>query len=400
MKTTKYRLWGLDWRVLLALPVLAVAIGLVNNRRVPEDMRVSWSGARTQTSAKVSATVRRGEWTSDFIGATNVAETAHLPVVVIVWYKGCTFCSRLHEAVTGVAARKWMKARGWYFVLVEREKSPEAVALVTTTPNANKFSPYVGVYWTRADGTRAMGNFTGRHEHMGVRKEKLLALEWMRAVERIVKGAPGMDGGLPAASFVKSAKFLFSVGTTLEGAAQGQVSVSPKVTSLLEGQKAKVVAHPARGSVLAGWRYPDGRMVHGTSSLTIAPHYPQGRYTAVFRRPEDCAAPVLKLPNREVVWNEFHDEILRLRVNEDAYPVVYGCTGLPKGMSLTSSAKGIIAGTPVTNGVWDVTVTARGASGKLPPAKGTFKVRVIPAKRPPQEESENKDDRDTEGEVE
>ena len=46
------RLWaflrGLDWRVLLAVPVLAVLLGVANNLRVSEGQRVRWSGESVQ----------------------------------------------------------------------------------------------------------------------------------------------------------------------------------------------------------------------------------------------------------------------------------------------------------------------------------------------------------------
>ena len=53
------RLWaflrGFDWRVLLAVPVLSVLLGVVNNLRVPEDKRVRWSG---EPAGDVSARAR------------------------------------------------------------------------------------------------------------------------------------------------------------------------------------------------------------------------------------------------------------------------------------------------------------------------------------------------------
>ena len=46
---------GFDWRVLLAVPVLSVLLGIANNLRVPEDKRVRWSG---ESARDVSARVR------------------------------------------------------------------------------------------------------------------------------------------------------------------------------------------------------------------------------------------------------------------------------------------------------------------------------------------------------
>ncbi|MBR4654913.1 MAG: hypothetical protein IKO72_16270 [Kiritimatiellae bacterium] len=398
MKTTRYRVWGLDWRVLIALPVLSVAIGLVNNVRVPEDMRVSWSGARAQSDAKESSVAQRGDWTSNFVAATNAAESAHIPVVVVVTRKGCTLCVRLKQALKGVAVKDWMRKRNWYFVMVEQSECKEAVDLAKTTPNANELVPYVGVYWTREDGTMAMRNFPGRHGLMGVRKEKLLALEWMRAVESSVQGAPGLEGNVTAASIVKAAKLSVSVGAEYLGAAKGTVKMTPDVRFVKEGKAVRLYATPKPGSVLVGWRYPDGRMAYGMNPLAVASHYPEGRYAAVFRRIEDCAAPVLKLPEKDVEWTIWNSEKLALRVNTEAYPVTFSCEGLPRGMELNSPTRGIIVGTPMTTGVWRVSVAARGASDKLPPATGSFTVRVVPN---PHLSKDDDDDAESEvGEVE
>ena len=102
------RIWtflrGLDWRVLFALPALAVLLGIANNLRVTPDLRVRWSGERptivneaeatggdtgssspeehTEAASKTATDVERGTWTSNFVAATNAAEAAHLPVVV------------------------------------------------------------------------------------------------------------------------------------------------------------------------------------------------------------------------------------------------------------------------------------------------------------------------------
>ena len=372
------RIWkflrGLNWYVLFSVPVLSVLLGVLNNGRVAEEKRVRWSGAREEESLAEAS----GAWTSDFDAATNAAAVAHLPVVVVVTQKGCAYCARLHKVLKSKAVRDWQKARGWYFVAVERETRPDVADFVVSTPVTNTVAPYVGVYWTRPDGTQAMKNFPGREGQMGVRKDKTLALEWMHAVEASVPGAPGLADGVSAASIVRGAKMSLAVAADREKGADGQVSMSPAVKFLKDGRKANLTAKPKQGSVLAGWRYPNGRFVCGRSRLTVDTSWPEGTYTAVFRRPENCAAPVLHLPKQEVTWSEGELEKLPLRVNAEAYPVTFHCTGLPAGMRLTSRATGIVAGRPQTNGVFRVEVTARGASPHLPTATGAFTVRVLP----------------------
>lgn len=386
---------SLDWRVLFAVPVLAVLLGVANNFRVSEDLRVRWSGDQPEETDQVMRQgARRGAWTADFAAATNAAASAHVPVVVVVTQKGCAFCARLHKAVSGPAVKDWRKARDWYFVLADREKNPDAAAYAVSTPATNTVAPYVGVYWTRADGTQAMRNFPGRAGQMGVKKDKSLALEWMRAVEACVPGAPGIKDGASAASFVHAAKMRVAAVADLEKGAEGRVKMSPRVEFLKEGQSTVLTAEPAPGSVLAGWRYPNGRIVRGKASLTVGSHYPEGTYTALFRRPENCAAPELQLPEREVVWRGWRRAELALRVNADAYPVTFGCKGLPPGMHLASRTAGVISGTPQSNGVWRVEVTAKGVGRAQPAAKGAFTVRVQPKPR-----TEDDDDADEDDEV-
>ena len=383
------RIWtflrSLDWRVLFAVPVLSVLLGVANNLRVSEDLRVRWSGKRLdyEQSGIMKSGARRGAWTIDFDAATNAAAAAHLPVVVAVTQKGCPYCARLHKVLKGVAVRSWQKERGWYFVLVARENNPQVADFVVSTPVTNTIAPYLGVYWTRADGTQAMKNFPGRPGLMGVQKEKTLALEWMRAVEAAVPGAPGLEGGVSAASLVRNAKMQLVVAADKEKGADGRVKMSPSEKFLKEGQKAVLSAEARKGSVLAGWRCPDGRFVTGGKShLTVDSSWPEGTYSAVFRKPENCAAPTLRLPEKEVVWKEWRRERLVLRVNADAYPVTFTCRGLPIGMTLSSRTEGIISGKPKLTGVFHVEVTAKGPSSALPPAKGAFTVRVLPRLNP------------------
>lgn len=394
MKRILAFLRSLDWRVLLAVPVLSVLLGVLNNLRVSEDQRVRWSGERVKDVAVKTDAVgaKRGVWTADFTAATNAAAAAHVPVVVVVTQQGCQYCARLHKALDSVAVKTWQKKRGWYFVLVDRDKRPDAYEFVLTTPTKLTAAPYVGVYWTRADGTQAMRNFPGRAGRMEVFKDKTLALEWMRAVEASVHGAPGLNGGDSVSSIARSSKVRVAAAVDLQNGAAGRVKMSPRVTFIKEGQKVTLTAEPKRGSVFAGWRHPDGRIVYGKSRMTLGSHSQSGTYTAVFRRLADCAAPKLSLPERELAWTEGRYEKLTLRVNADARPVSFACEGLPPGMFLTSRTAGVVQGRPQTNGVWRVEVTASGMSRALPEAKGAFTVRVAPRPVPKAGAGEDEDD--------
>ena len=372
---------SLDWRVLFALPVLSVLLGVVNNLRVPEDQQVRWSGERVDdVSVKELAApdVKRGVWTSDFQAATNAAITAHIPVVVVVTQKKCDYCARLHKALDDEYVKSWQKERDWYFVLADKDDTPEAAELTGKTPTRLKLGPYGGVYWTRADGTRAMRNFPCRQGMMGVQTDDLLAREWIRAVEASVPGAPGVDDSASSALAVRESKKPIAATVKLENGAAGRVKMSPPVKFLKNGRTVVLTAEPRRGSVFVGWRYPDGRLVYESARLKVDFHSLEGTYTAVFRRMKDCVAPVLNLPEKEVAWTECQREELKLCVNTNAYPVVFACKNLPPGMKLLSRRAGVISGRPQTNGVWRVEVAAKSMAPALPVATGAFTVRVSP----------------------
>ena len=385
---------SLDWRVLFAVPVLSVLLGVANNMRLPEDQRVRWSGERGEDTADgISSVVKPGAWTSNFDVATNKAASAHMPVVVVVTVKGCRLCSRLRKTLTGAGVKAWQKERGWYYVLVDWTQSERAYQLTRGKPSLNNKAPYVGVYWSRADGTTTMRNFPGRQGLMGVKEEKMFALEWILAVEASVPGAPGLEDGVAASSIVQEAKIHIATAVDQRNGAEGRVKMVPQVDFVTEGKPVTLKAEPKQGSVFSGWRYPDGRFVPEKAHLTIGTHFQGGTYTAVFRRPEHCAAPVLQLPKTEVAWTEGTYEDLKLRVNEDAYPVLFTCKGLPPGMRLPSRTEGVIRGRPRTNGVWHVEVMAEGLWRALPTATGSFTIRVAPRTRPAND-GEKTDDED------
>ena len=268
---------SLDWRVLLALPVFSLLLGVANNLRVPEGRQVRWSGERPTVVIEAEADANRGVWTSDFVAATNAAEAAHLPVVVFVLLPECPFCISFHEQVLRDEVKEWQKKLGWYFVLTSSDKAPDALNFVKNTPIRNRKPPYVGVYWTRPDGTRAMRNFTVKTGSMGVPPESSLVREWMHAVEASVPGAPGVSSDLSQGAGVQ-------VDVKSESVMMGRVKMSPKVNVILPGQHVVLTAMPKNGMAFAGWRYPDGRLVQGGPQLILDDTCQAGTYEAVFRQ--------------------------------------------------------------------------------------------------------------------
>ena len=272
---------SLDWRVLLALPVFSLLLGVANNLRVPEVQQVKWSGERPTVVIEAAADANRGVWTTDFVAATNAAAAAHLPVVVVSLNPGCPLCTRLHREIQSDEVKAWQKNLGWYFVMVSSDMAREVSNFVKTTPVQCKFPPYVGVYWTHADGTSTMRNFTARSGYMGVPvpAKSSLGVEWMHAVEASVPGAPVATFVPPQDKGVEIA-----VKAESERMGRGRVEMWPPVDIIHAGQKVVLKATPKKGSVFAGWRFPDGRIVQGEPQLTLDDQCQPGVYRAIFSR--------------------------------------------------------------------------------------------------------------------
>ena len=282
MKSIWNLLRSLDWRVLFAVPVLSVLLGVVNNLRTPEDQRVRWPGERPEITIEAEAEAECGVWTSDFATATNEAVSAHLPVVMVVLMKGCPACARLHREILAEDVKAWQKKLGWYFVMVASDENHDALTYVMNTPVRNTKAPYVGVYWTRADGTRVVRNFSGLPGQMGVPEERSLKQEWMHAVEATALGAPG-------ATFVPQRDVGVQIAVKAESIhwGTGRVGISPPVHEVHKGEKVVLTANPNAASVFEGWRYPNGRVVRGgPPQLTLDDQCQPGIYRAIFNRPK------------------------------------------------------------------------------------------------------------------
>ena len=295
---------GLDWRVLLSIPALAITLGVANNLRIPQDLRVNWSGKRAEAAIEADTTgpdaesagpvesaalasparkdAKPGEWTTNFAAATNAAEAAHLPVVVVAVTPGCPYCVRFHHAIDNEEVRSWQKKLGWYFVMSTSSDAKETIDFVKSTPVRNKTPPYAGVYWLRPDGTRALRNFPAKSGEMGIPMENSLAQEWMHAVEASAPGAPG-------SSFAPSQALGVQVSAKAESEklGLGRVKMFPQTDKILPGQKVVLRAKPSAGSEFAGWRFPDGRIVDGEPQLVLDDQCLPGVYKAIFRRRKD-----------------------------------------------------------------------------------------------------------------
>ena len=269
---------SLEWRVLFTVLALSVLLGIANNLRVPEDRRVVWSGEFQTVDTAADAEAERGTWTTDFVAATNAAEVAHLPVVVVAHYPTCSSCKRLHKEIHSEEVKKWQQKLGWYFVIVSYDEDPEAFNFVRNTPVPIDTPPYIWVRWRRADDRCVTRNFSAASGSMGIPAEPSLGLEWMHAVEASFPGAPGV-------SFVPPHDIGVQVAVEAESSegGQGRVNMTPSVDAIQPGQKVVLTAKPGTGSVFLGWRYPDGRIACGDLQMTLDDQCQAGVYRAVFQ---------------------------------------------------------------------------------------------------------------------
>ena len=285
---------SLDWRVLFAVPALSVLLGIANNLRVPEDRRVVWSGEFQTVDEAANADAERGTWTTDFAAATNAAEAAHLPVVVVALYTTCSSCKRLHEEIQSEEVKRWQQKLGWYFVIASHDEAPEVLNFVRNTPVPIDTPPYVWVCWKRADDRRTMRNFSAVSGSMGIPAEPSLGLEWMHAVEASFPEAPGV-------SFVPQHDMGVQVAVKAESrdGGQGRVKMTPSVNVLQSGQKVVLTAKPGRGSIFLGWRYPNGQIVQGGLELTLDDQCQAGVYRAIFQYHKSATKGVTSKTDRK-----------------------------------------------------------------------------------------------------
>ena len=232
-----------------------------------------------------SGPIRPGEWNFDFEGVLAKAESEQLPMVLLCVKDGCVHCARLEESIAGETFRMWRKDRLPLMAFV-RDKSPmssqETVNsakdfVLGINKNLTKY-PFVGVYWPQ-DGVTNQVAFSGRRGVMGGRKDRLLIIEFMSALDRVL-GERQKTSHKTLESMVRAATV--QISAQVEGTG-GTVSIKPKDGLLYDGEEVELVAHPDAGHVFLDWRSPDGSLTNQESRLAVRGGMPVGCYTARFR---------------------------------------------------------------------------------------------------------------------
>ena len=273
-----------------------------------------------------SGPIRPGEWNVDFEGVLAKAERERRPMVLVHASSGCGYCTRLEKCVAGEIFRHWREDRAplMAFVRAGSRISPSKTvkASYNFIQRINKDvpgKPFVCVYWPQ-DGVTNSVAFSGRRGMMGGRKDKLLVVELMSALDRalgdrLTAGRKTLDSILREATARISAK--------VEGTG-GTVTITPENGLLMEEGEVKLAAHPNAGYVFLDWRQPDGSLASLKSTLTVDDGMPVGCYKARFKSRSECLPPKLISPEevsiRVKVYESFTHEIL---VDEVCRPVTF-----------------------------------------------------------------------------
>lgn len=181
-----------------------------------------------------------------------------------------------------------------------------------------------------------------------------------------------------------------------QSGAKGSVTKSPKQDEVKLGTTVSLTAKPSNSkTVFAYWEDADGNVLtsaDGThvgfaASLKVAPDALTNDYWARFRLKSACKRPVFEAGNpygdgfesaNSMVGVAYKAQIV---VNEDAYPVKFSATGLPKGLKI-NAATGVISGVPTKAGTFKPTITVKSAANsklKASSVRLTMTVAGLPA---------------------
>lgn len=270
-----------------------------------------------------SGPIRPGEWNVDFEGVLAKAEREQRPMVLVYASSTCGYCTRLEECIAGEIFRQWREDRAPLMTFV---RAGSRISPSETVKASYKFiqrinkdvpgKPFVCVYWPQ-DGVTNSVVFSGRRGMMGGRKDRLLVVELMSALDRAL-GERLTAGHRTLESMVRTATARISARADGAG---GTVTMTPENGLLAEGKNVALVAHPDAEYAFLDWRQPDGSLASMESKLVVYWDMPVGCYTARFKSRSQCLPPRILSPSetsiRVKVKERFSHEIL---VDESCRP--------------------------------------------------------------------------------
>lgn len=101
--------------------------------------------------------LKLGEWTGDFVAATNQADKSNTPVLIYWGSSGCGYCRKMKTAFDTQIFKDWQKTSNILLVKVENDADVKAFVR-----NKSAKFPYMCVYWPKKDGLTLKDLFTGR----------------------------------------------------------------------------------------------------------------------------------------------------------------------------------------------------------------------------------------------
>ncbi len=303
------------------------AVAIQPGERNADSTEIIAKTSRRSAAIGVSTgAIRPGEWNADFKGVIAKAERERRPMVVMRVSSGCGYCERLEECISGGIFRWWREDRAPLMAFV---KAGTRISSYKTVRECDAFVkgiekdlkvPYVCVYWPQNGVTNSVA-FSGRRGMMGGRRDKLLVVELMSALDRAL-GVKTTDGHKTLESILALAAEAGRVSVRAEGG--GTVKMTPEDGKLTDGEKVELVAHPDAGCVFLEWLRPDGSSVGLEPQLTVYDDMSIGCYTARFRSLSQCQPPQLVSPTevsvRVKTREQFRHEIL---VDDSCRPVKF-----------------------------------------------------------------------------
>ena len=222
--------------------------------------------------------------------------------------------------------------------------------------------PFVGVYWPQP-GTTNQVAFCGRRGRMGRKKDKLLAVEFMSALDKALNIHPGTGSKHKT---IRSMVMAATKRVSAKAEGDGKVAMSPANGVLPEGKTVELKATARQGSVFVDWRRPDGSRAGWSYRLDIDGGMAAGCYVARFRKRSDCIPPIVLSPTGTTLCVHFLNRFRHaVKVDETSRPVRFHTKHpLPRGWSLHPET-GVLTGaiTDVGTNVVEIAIVGNDLKG-------------------------------------
>lgn len=229
-------------------------------------------------------------WTLDFPKALAKAKAEHRPMLITGGSTSCGACVKMEKHLNDRAFQCWVKGTGFYLVRIHTniaEEDPDQLAgfeFLKALPSKERVTiPHIGVYWPRETGEPLTahfryerGNMPGKSTNPAMIGELAVALETVLA--DFFKGQKRITWD---EILVASKK---KIVAAVEG--KGEVKMFPANGELVCGKELRIMAQPAIGYRIVGWKGPDGQLMKGKRAKVLSLPYisEEGTYTAVFKK--------------------------------------------------------------------------------------------------------------------